>query len=661
MLTLYSIFHLNPAYSAIEIEDRQKILDSCYWPLLRLVRKAEWPIGLEISAWGLEELSQLDPLWVEELRKLIDESLIDLVGSGYCQIIGPLVPHQVNRQNFEIGWQIYDQLLGARPKLALVNEQAFSSGVAELLLDVGVSTLMMEWNNPRLSHPEWKKTLLYEPNRLKLPSGRSISILWNESVTFQKFQRFAHGELEQEEMVQWLTSHNDPSKSRNLPLYGNDAEVFDFRPGRYMTEEPIDPNGEWNRIESLIDELKKSQHFAVQAPSEIVKSPTNGHFELITLQSPQQPIPVKKQPKYNIVRWAVTGRDDYTLNSQCHEILSGFIRSGKKPDLSDWCTLLELWSSDYRTHIGEQRWTALQRRLRRLQKKWAAPNIEATESAASQRQTDVFHIERKGRFLLIRGNRIKCVFNLRRGLALQSWIDTEVSPAAMIGTIPTGAFEGIHMAADFYTGHLIFHPPGMVQMTDLAPVALNTRQAGESLVIKAEIKTDLGVISKEVRIDDSDGVLGVRHSVPVHNKIGSLRFGHATILPGLLNPENIVFESHLGGMDSEIFSLANGLVDHGSAVSNLISASQGVGATNGWMELHDGERGLHLALHDDSRGALGLVKSQTWKGERLDRLCFTAMEVDDTSHPYQRSALKVGVDISVFKFPRLSKQRPRVS
>ena len=655
MLNLYSIFHLNPAYSAIEVENRQTVIDSCYWPLLRLVRKAEWPVGLEISAWGLGELSRLDPLWVEELRKLMDESLVDLVGSGYCQIIGPLVPHQVNRRNFEIGWELYEEMLGTRPKLALVNEQAFSSGVAELLLDVGVSTLVMEWNNPRLSHPEWKKNLLYKPSRLKLPSGRSIRVLWNESVTFQKFQRFAHGEIEHEEILEWLSSHNKPRKIRNLPLYGNDAEIFDFRPGRFMTEEPIDPNGEWARIESLVDDLKKSRNFALQSPSRIVESATDGDSELITLQSPQQPIPVKKQPKYNIVRWAVTGRDDYTLNSQCHEILSGFLRAENGPEESAWRELLELWSSDYRTHIGNQRWTALQRDLERLRKQWARPHIEATESPASRAQTDFFHIGRNGRFLFIRGNRIKCVLNLRRGLALHSWIDTEVSPEAMVGTIPIGAYEGIHMAADFYSGHLIFHPPGMVQVTDLAPVAPNSQETGKTLVLRAVLGTELGVISKEVRIDDSDGVLGVRHSVPVHNQFGSLRFGHATILPGVLNPENIVFESHLGGMGSEVFSLADGFVDHGSAVSSLISASQGVGATDGWIELHDGERGLRLALHDDSRGALGLVKSKAWRGERLDRLCFSAMEVDDTSRPLDRKALNVGVDISVFKFPRESK------
>ncbi|MGQ9812633.1 MAG: hypothetical protein ACUVQ2_04420 [Dissulfurimicrobium sp.] len=35
------------------------------------------------------------------------------------------------------------------------------------------------------------------------------------------------------------------------------------------------------------------------------------------LKSAEQPVPVKKQAKYNLIRWALTGRDDFGLNTSC--------------------------------------------------------------------------------------------------------------------------------------------------------------------------------------------------------------------------------------------------------------------------------------------------------------------------------------------------------
>ncbi len=38
-LLLYNFFHLNLAYSAIEEADRARVIERCYWPLLRLAQR----------------------------------------------------------------------------------------------------------------------------------------------------------------------------------------------------------------------------------------------------------------------------------------------------------------------------------------------------------------------------------------------------------------------------------------------------------------------------------------------------------------------------------------------------------------------------------------------------------------------------------------------
>ena len=69
-LKTFSFFHLNLAYSAIPVEQRKDVIERCYWPLLRLARARQLPFGIEVSAWTLETIAQIDPAWLVELRDL---------------------------------------------------------------------------------------------------------------------------------------------------------------------------------------------------------------------------------------------------------------------------------------------------------------------------------------------------------------------------------------------------------------------------------------------------------------------------------------------------------------------------------------------------------------------------------------------------------------
>lgn len=248
-LHLYNFFHLNLAYSAIEKEDRPHVIERCYWPLLRLARDRNLPFGIELSGYTLETIAAIDPGWVRELASLVNDGRCELIGCGYAQVIGPLVPPVVTAANLRIGHTVYQHFLGVRPALALLNEQAFSAGLVPLYVDAGYSAIIMEWNNPAREHPEWDPEWRYLPQRAfgtgigtaadaekneetgldvgtgpAVPSANSeIDLIWNKSIGFQKFQRYAHGELELEEMLAYVRSHLS-DHPRAFPLYGNDVD-----------------------------------------------------------------------------------------------------------------------------------------------------------------------------------------------------------------------------------------------------------------------------------------------------------------------------------------------------------------------------------------------------------------------------------------------------
>lgn len=135
------------AFSAIPEEKLEEVIDKSYFPLLDFVEKTQIKVGLEISAYSLEIIKQLRPIWIERFIKLHEKGFIELIGSGYMQIIAPLIPYEVNLRNQKIGLDVYKNILGIVPSVAFVNEQTFSKSLVDLYEEVGYKALVMEWNN----------------------------------------------------------------------------------------------------------------------------------------------------------------------------------------------------------------------------------------------------------------------------------------------------------------------------------------------------------------------------------------------------------------------------------------------------------------------------------------------------------------------------------
>src|SRR5439155_18584135 len=113
---------------------------------------------------------------------------------------------------------------------------------------------------------EWDAEWRYFPQFAVGQYGEAIPVIWNKAIAFQQFQRYAHDESTLEEYLQYLAGHQS-DEPRALPMYGNDVEIFDFRPGRYHTEAALATGGEWSRIERLFDTLAGDSRFQLIPPS----------------------------------------------------------------------------------------------------------------------------------------------------------------------------------------------------------------------------------------------------------------------------------------------------------------------------------------------------------------------------------------------------------
>src|SRR3569833_1054776 len=339
-LKVFAFFHLNLAFSSIEEERREAAIANCYWPLLKLAEKAG-PLGIEISGYTLEEIAARDMDWIEAARNLIAQGRIELIGSGYSQMIGPLVPARVTAENLRIGLDVYDELLGARPRIALVNEQAYAGGLVGLYRDAGYDALIMDFDNPSAAHPEWPAQAGWLPQRAVGPDGRDIALLWSNTIAFQQLQRLAHGDTDLDTYADFVRARH--GADRALCLNASDAEIFDFRPGRFKTEERLTAR-EWPRIEQALLRVVEDGATLV-APSEVLKLiDVPGAGQKLVLESAAVPVPVKIQRKYNLARWAVTGRDNTQVNAACQRVYEGMLDDEAHADRKELCYL---WASDF--------------------------------------------------------------------------------------------------------------------------------------------------------------------------------------------------------------------------------------------------------------------------------------------------------------------------
>lgn len=638
MTNTFIFFHLNLAYSSIEVEARPTVITRCYDPILDLAERLSIPVGIELSGWTLEQITQLSPSWVDRFKHLQQAGICELIGSGYAQIIGPLVPYKVNKHNQQLGLEVYQRILGITPRLAMLNELAYSSGMVGVYNEMGYKGLIMDRDNVALA-------LGLSDYEVEMPShaigddDAVLPVLWSDSILFQKFQRFAHGDISASDYFTYFNKRLDTA-SGSLAIYGNDAEIFDYRPGRYKEEPDINHQNEWQRIGQLLELIAKKQTVSWLAPSRVLEkqaSAKTAHPARLT--ATHQPIPVKKQAKYNISRWAVSGRDDLWINTVCHSIFKQLSNSNKK-NKERWRDVCLFWGSDLRTHITESRWQALLAKLNELGYQTIHTNIPVidqriaprTENSVVTATIPACHIERdpESIYITIQTDALRVVVNQRRGLTLQTLGFKRHDYEPLLGTLSQGYFNSIELGADFYSGGVIIEQAkAHSRVTDLRRTDPEISDSENECRIRGVIETDCGSIVKTIIVSKNTEKIQITYEFPGWQRpYGTVRLGNFTLLPDAFAPA-LYFRCMNGGKHMEEFELKTES-SHSSPASTLVSASTGLGATNGEIIVGDRKKMLRFKWDPTQCAAFPMIYHKKSKPNSLLRLIFSLSELDET-------------------------------
>ncbi len=633
----YFVFHLNLAFSSVDKDSWNTVISKCYWPLLEIASELDVPIGIELSGWTLNGIQETCPEWVEAFKKLLSQKKCELIGSGYCQMISPLVPYEVNIHNQKIGLNIYKKLLGVTPKIALVNEMAFSDSVVDIFAETGYLAFIMDRDNVRLALRMENKSVNDLPESAIGNDENKLPVLWADSILFQKLQQVSHGDISIEDYVNFIKSRLDDGNFL-FPLYSNDAETFDFRPGRFDTESEMSASGEWKIIRKVIKILKNELDFEYILPSDAIEiSSDAGSRKSMPISSAEYPIPVKKQPKYNIARWAVTGRNDTWLNSVCYKIFNK-LNLEYDENSSEWINLCELWASDLRTHITDKRWdeckAKVSKTLNRLNLTDSFDTAQVLYEPIDNNKTRLseagIHHKLFGDhiYLFIETPNLKITLNLQRGMAIDSLIFKSHDNEPCIGTIKHGYLPSIDQGADFYSGGTIIESPfSLSKTTDLHPVKpLHHFSKNGDLILKSEIKTDIGQLTKFIKLTASSEEIKIFYKMSnLKRTVSSVRLGNFTLSPQF--SRNLKsYSCNVGGSNMRKFDVTN-RINHSSPATRFVSSSRGFFATKGQLSLNCVNNNIFFSWDNSQCSPLCFIDHD---GD-YTRLSFSICEIDESS------------------------------
>jgi len=646
----YLLFHLNLSFSSIDKKFHRVILKKCYWPLLDISKRYGIKIAIELSGSTLQSLYHLDRGFISALKELILKKQVELVGSGFTQSILPLNQYEINQANLARGREIYNELLDTDPKMVLVNEMCFSQSLIDLYLDDGYVSLITDIDNVQNNLSKFETYNF--PFLSNLDNAKKIGVVWADSILFQQLQRYIHGENNLEEYLDCISMYLK-AESPYLPIYSNDAEIFNFRPGRFETEQSISSD-EWDKLFNLLDVLQKEYKLKFDLPSSILRSVSSGTSKALkSITSARHPIIVKKQPKYNINTWTLTGRGDQSLNRSTnvlghniHNSISKF-----KVNLDD---ILRLSSSDLRTHITDNRWLENTQSLNKLLND---PSVKISRKQFFKKNNDY---EKTGcfprnnlqlefiddKYLLIKTDDVSLQLNIFKGGAIKDLSFASHKFRSSISSLPAGTFEDIEHGVDYFSSLLV-----------------------AEFLLKRSKQTDLNyckpffnyykdhvkiIFQQNLRFFDAQKIFTIPYDgeeISVEYRFRNIKpfVGYVRVGNFLLNSGNSskkFIETKLGTNSKEIFELENS-VDHERPVSTFISSNSGIPTTDGSTIisfLPNGD-GLHFKYDIHDSYAIPMIKYKKIGTKNLFRLIYSLREFDDTAKPSNK-LLPIKITIS---------------
>ena len=606
---IYSVFHLNLYFSSLPISDRQTVINACYWPLLNMIDRNNFKVSIELPGSTIEVIKDLDPELLKKIKDLVLADKIDIVASGYMQIIWQLVPKNVLEENIRLDREIFVEEFGFYPKIFYLNEQCFSPDLVEYLGDIGFKGVICEYENLSLNEGIKEE---YDPSIFISGNGTQILLIWNSSYWFQMFQRSVQS-FSEEAFKDYTKIIEDYIRSKNyLCLYGSDLEVFNYRPKRFHSETSIDYD-EWAVIERIYRGI--SNHLILV--SEILDHNNNvfKKYSRDNFSDLSNPVYVKKQKKYNISRWALTGKNDQWINSTCMHIADKF----DELELVDKKLLISLFSSDLRTHIEQDRWSSAIDTIKKLELKKTSLEIVKPD------QRDLININTK--YYKYERNNFLVEINTENSSLKKLQFSNHQKP--IIGTLDYGYFRDVDYLADFYSFNYIIESKEIARFSDLSNKINSAYEDKQNISFISESANLSVPVSKEIIISKSEEAVYLsQKNSKLERLSGYFRACYITFIDQDFIDNASFSYIGVGGVSRNL--MLNKDFNHGDRVTNVISSKSLIPVIDGKFNISNNKSSIYFSWDPSVSYIMPMASLSLIGRKKLLRVFFSIGESDET-------------------------------
>ncbi len=319
--------------------------------------------------------------------------------------------------------------------------------------------------------------------------------------------------------------------------------------------------------------------------------------------------------------------------------------------------LCELWGSDFRTNTIDEKFAWFQNRLGWLKIEterllgnhtertpllsWVYGGNFSAPGTSAHAAEEAFlpegagaAIESNGKVLRVDTGTVVAEFMEAKGHALKSLAFPQVFSGALIGTLPHGHYEDISLGADFFSGHFIHTSREGRKTTDLGASSAAVKESFDKVTVEIRAHLELGTLLKRYELSKTGPEVKVSYRLKVNGlAASSLRTGIFTFIPSAFDRDTLWFETVNGGAGAERFYLKGHKLTHDEPVSQSVSASSCLGATDGWLRIGDSSKSIEIQTDKSKLFTVPMLKYLELPDEDsfFLRVYHSLGEVDDTA------------------------------
>jgi Glycosyl hydrolase family 57 len=245
---------------------------------------------------------------------------------------------------------------------------------------------------------------------------------------------------------------------------------------------------------------------------------------------------------------------------------------------------------------------------------------------------------------------VRATFNPGRGATLRELAFPNVAPEPLAATLPHGYFESVGLSPDWYTGGITIFDQFNRKVTDLVAADLVMPDADKladypiRIPVRCKIDLPTGSLWKTANVYRDSPRLDITYHFRLMDlQPHSFRVGTVTVNPAAFERTSMSYLTVNGGREPEHYVLSGHRVVQDEPVSLNVSSRHCLGATEGWVAVSDGSKGLAVLTNKAECYSVPLIHFEEVEDSFFLRIYTSLAESDETSAQIWRGHSQITV------------------